>query len=244
MSSTASATHSDHSHGSHSRERPDHTHGHDYAGENKKHFDTKAEEVDAIPEFRTLGRDVGASLLRTYPALFDPTATELLDFACGTGLVSFEIAPHVKSLLGVDISSGMVDRFSARAAGLGIAPTKTHAIATELTGSGGELGGAKFDVVLVRLIPGAATRLVRRYLAPLVLAQLRKPSPHVCLLYCISCLSRRSAVLVYRVLSAQPPLHSALYSPSFGPLYLSCRRDSRFHLGLEDTLGALTDATL
>lgn len=127
-------------------------HVHDtYAAANKELFDKKALEVDAMPEFQAVGRDVAAALLRIYPALFDPEKTEALDFVCGTGLVSLHIAPHVKSLVGVDISEGMVARFNERASELGLPPSKARAEAIELKGTGGELGGAKFDIVLCTL---------------------------------------------------------------------------------------------
>ncbi|KAI5984005.1 hypothetical protein EDD15DRAFT_2312577 [Pisolithus albus] len=35
-----------------------------------------------------------------------------MDFACGTGLISRELAPHAKSIVGVDISQNMVDMYN------------------------------------------------------------------------------------------------------------------------------------
>jgi predicted TPR repeat methyltransferase len=40
----------------------------------------------------------------------------VLDFACGTGIVSRGLVPHCKKLVGVDISQGMVDEFNKNAA--------------------------------------------------------------------------------------------------------------------------------
>ncbi len=39
---------------------------------------------------------------------------DLLDYGCGTGLVSLQLLPHVKSLLGLDTSAGMLEVFRRR----------------------------------------------------------------------------------------------------------------------------------
>jgi 2-polyprenyl-3-methyl-5-hydroxy-6-metoxy-1,4-benzoquinol methylase len=62
------------------------------------------------------------------------------------GLVSQHIAPHSKSLLGVDISQAMVNQFQKKAEkGSG----NMRAAVVELRGVEGELDGAKFDVIIV-----------------------------------------------------------------------------------------------
>ncbi|GJE93361.1 S-adenosyl-L-methionine-dependent methyltransferase [Phanerochaete sordida] len=162
---------------------------HDYAAANKKIFDKKAAENTAIPaELSVLARAVTGALLLTYPTLFDRTKTELLDFACGAGLVALELAPHVRSVLGVDISEGVVERFNERAAELGAAHAR--AVAARLdTGDGAPeacatLEGATFDVVLCSFSYhhvasiAATTRTLARFLRPggalLVLDTLRR----------------------------------------------------------------------
>lgn len=70
------------------------------------------------------------AILQAYP--FDKEATVVLDYACGTGkqsvqdlllvatkamrpspgIVARSLAPHCKTLIGVDISQGMVDEFN------------------------------------------------------------------------------------------------------------------------------------
>lgn len=42
------------------------------------------------------------------------TETTVLDFGCGTGLVSLELAPHVKRVVGVDVSKEMVAVFNQK----------------------------------------------------------------------------------------------------------------------------------
>ncbi len=59
----------------------------------------------------------------------------------------------MKSLLGVDISQGMVDQFNLKAANEGIPPRKMGAVRVELKGDPGELGGQKFDVIIVSFPP-------------------------------------------------------------------------------------------
>ncbi|TFY81473.1 hypothetical protein EWM64_g2537 [Hericium alpestre] len=59
-----------------------------------------------------------------------------------------ELAAHAKALVGVDISQGMVDVYNARVANQGIAPEEMRAVRAALKGEEGELGGAKFDVVV------------------------------------------------------------------------------------------------
>jgi len=41
---------------------------------------------------------------------------EVLDFACATGRLALDISPHVKSVLGVDLSGGMIDQAKAKVA--------------------------------------------------------------------------------------------------------------------------------
>lgn len=65
--------------------------------------------------------------------------------------MSRELAPHTKSILGVDISQGMVDQYNKRVENQGISPEEMRAIAVELKGeSEDELDGAKFDIIVVR----------------------------------------------------------------------------------------------
>lgn len=43
---------------------------------------------------------------------------DVLEIGCGTGLLSFQLAPHVRSLIGVDTSDGMIDAFNRKVAAL------------------------------------------------------------------------------------------------------------------------------
>lgn len=65
-----------------------------------------------------------------YAAAYDKTVSKalkylqpqdrVLEFACGTGITTFQIAPHVSWVRAIDISDEMVRRAKAKAADLGV----------------------------------------------------------------------------------------------------------------------------
>lgn len=61
-----------------------------------------------------------------YAQFWKSEATKVLDFACGTGLVSEVLAPYVKQIIGVDISQAMVDLYNQKVYNQGI-PTEEMA---------------------------------------------------------------------------------------------------------------------
>lgn len=67
--------------------------------------------------------------------------------------MSRQLAPCCKSILGVDISQGMVDQYNTRVHNQGIPPEDMRALCIELKGEEGELDGLKFDVVLASNSP-------------------------------------------------------------------------------------------
>ena len=103
----------------------------------------------------------------------DGDKTELMDFACGAGtiwncfytpwqciinsglkgLLSQRLAPHVKSILGVDISQGMVDLYNTFVQNQGIKSEEMQAICIDLLSSSqatsSPLDGRLFDIVVV-----------------------------------------------------------------------------------------------
>ena len=64
-----------------------------------------------------------------------------------TGLVSKQIVPYAKSILGVDVSQEMVDLYNKTGEEEGFGSMK--AVRAELKGEDGELNGQKFDVIVV-----------------------------------------------------------------------------------------------
>jgi cyclopropane fatty-acyl-phospholipid synthase-like methyltransferase len=64
-------------------------------------------------------------------------------------LISKELAPYAKTIVGVDITQALVDNYNQRVANQGITPDEMHAVCAELKGVEGELEGLKFDVIVV-----------------------------------------------------------------------------------------------
>ena len=72
-----------------------------------------------------------------------PTDT-VLDFACGTGIVTLSLSPDVKELRGIDISDEMIRRAQGKAAAQGIA----NVLLTQTDLFDDSLAPASFDAVL------------------------------------------------------------------------------------------------
>ncbi|KAJ4298439.1 hypothetical protein N0V88_003469 [Collariella sp. IMI 366227] len=54
-------------------------------------------------------------------------SVRLLDYACGTGVVSRALAPYTTQCVGIDLSENMVATYNARAENQGLAPSEMHA---------------------------------------------------------------------------------------------------------------------
>jgi len=65
--------------------------------------------------------------------------------------VSKQIIPYAKTILGVDVSQGMVDLYNETGDKEGFSGMK--AVCVELKGEGGELDDRKFDVIIVSIAP-------------------------------------------------------------------------------------------
>ena len=74
-------------------------------------FKDKASEWDSCPMPMLISKGVGSALLATVK--LDP-AMMVLDFGAGTGLVCSHVAPHVKTVYAVDISSAMLEQLAAK----------------------------------------------------------------------------------------------------------------------------------
>ncbi|PFH52490.1 hypothetical protein AMATHDRAFT_46336 [Amanita thiersii Skay4041] len=113
---------------------------------NQQLFDHLAPRYDTDP--RTTERAQKSALAMRKMYAFNEDTTQVLDYACGTGLISRELAPFAKSITGVDISQGMVDEYNRRVHNQGIPPQEMHAVCTRLQARPGELDGAQFDVAV------------------------------------------------------------------------------------------------
>ncbi|KAJ4470923.1 hexaprenyldihydroxybenzoate methyltransferase [Lentinula aciculospora] len=95
---------------------------------NKNYFDSRGitQKHDEQHLHNEMAKRIGKALLNIYS--FDDEHTTMLDFACGTGLNSRFLAPYVKSIIGVDISQEMVDRYNKRVENQGISQEEMRAI--------------------------------------------------------------------------------------------------------------------
>lgn len=123
---------------------------HNYAEANRAYFDKEAASYgDDHSHAIEVANRLGPAILGVYP--FDEDTTTVLDYACARGLMSKQLLPHVKSIVGVDISQGMVDVYNQHANNQGLSPDEMNAVCTELRGEDDELDGQKFDVVVCSL---------------------------------------------------------------------------------------------
>ncbi|CDO71901.1 hypothetical protein BN946_scf184940.g48 [Trametes cinnabarina] len=120
---------------------------HDFVQANKIYFDEHADKLEQEhPQARQLGIICVDAMRDYYPALFDKERTKVLDYACGTGLFSLALRPHVKHIVGLDISQVSVDIYNRKAAEEGVSE-EMEAVCATLEGKPGELLDAKFDLI-------------------------------------------------------------------------------------------------
>ncbi len=74
-------------------------------------FKDKAQDWDSCPMPMLISKGVGSALLAEVK--LDPSMT-VLDFGAGTGLVCSHVAPHVKTVYAVDISSAMLEQLASK----------------------------------------------------------------------------------------------------------------------------------
>ncbi|MBN2467539.1 MAG: class I SAM-dependent methyltransferase [Deltaproteobacteria bacterium] len=79
----------------------------------KRNFDTAAATWDENPGRIKLAADLAAAISGHVPL---NTAMDVLDFGCGTGLVTLRLASLVGSMTGVDSSRGMIEVLAAKIA--------------------------------------------------------------------------------------------------------------------------------
>jgi ubiquinone/menaquinone biosynthesis C-methylase UbiE len=90
--------------------------------EMRRDFDKAAVSWDDEPRRVKLAGDLAESIMREVKLTRD---INLLDFGCGTGLISLHLQPHVRSLLGADTSAGMLEVFKGKLKERGIANVST-----------------------------------------------------------------------------------------------------------------------
>lgn len=86
-------------------------------------FDTAALNWDEQPRRVKLASEIAAAIEAAVPL---SEQWDGLDFGCGTGLVTLQLAPALRSMTGVDSSSGMLERLSAKIETAGFSNVRTE----------------------------------------------------------------------------------------------------------------------
>jgi ubiquinone/menaquinone biosynthesis C-methylase UbiE len=89
----------------------------------RKDFDKDAAQWDDSPTKVKMASDVGATIIREVKLTKD---MDVMDFGCGTGLVTLKLQPFVKSITGVDSSQGMLDALQKKIAQQALNNVSTH----------------------------------------------------------------------------------------------------------------------
>ncbi|KAJ7785839.1 S-adenosyl-L-methionine-dependent methyltransferase [Mycena metata] len=142
--------------GSHGPQGHSHSHSHSHGqghghshGEGGAGPDWTKETVhlyEQQPIAAEIGDKVPKAMREAYA--FNEDTTTVMDFACGTGLISRGLAPYCKSIVGVDINPAMVDHFAEKIHNQGIPPEEMRVVCADLKGTESELDGEKFDVIV------------------------------------------------------------------------------------------------
>jgi len=77
----------------------------------KRNFDQEATNWDHVPERVKVAQDIAQSMILEITLTPD---MDVLDFGCGTGLLTFALQSFVRSITGVDSSQGMLDVFKTK----------------------------------------------------------------------------------------------------------------------------------
>jgi ubiquinone/menaquinone biosynthesis C-methylase UbiE len=105
----------------------------------KRDFDAAAATWDENPGRVRMAHDVAQAILGT---IRPGPGMDVLDFGCGTGLLSLALQPHVRTITAVDNSQGMLDVLDAKVKAQGIKNVRTRRVDLE---EGDELTGT-FDL--------------------------------------------------------------------------------------------------
>lgn len=106
----------------------------------KRDFDKAALTWDEKPQRVKIATDIAAAIKESIPLSLDWDA---MDIGCGTGLVTLALAPHLRSITGVDGSAGMLEKLIEKAAAMGMDNVKT--LLCDL--DGGEIPEGTFHLI-------------------------------------------------------------------------------------------------
>jgi len=126
-------------------------------------FDARAAAWDASPHRRKLARDIVLAMEKA--GVFQGGVEAALDFGCGTGLLTLELAGRCGRVTGLDTSTGMLAELVAKIEGAGLGNVGT--LAADLA-AGDPLPG-RFDLVASAMalhhVPDPAAVLARLFAA-------------------------------------------------------------------------------
>ncbi|HEX9023975.1 MAG TPA: class I SAM-dependent methyltransferase [Geobacteraceae bacterium] len=127
----------------------------------KRDFDSKAATWDEEPRRVMLAREVTAAIIRELPL---EHGMNVLDYGCGSGLVTLGLQPHVGRITGADSSQGMLDVLAGKVREQGLGNVATRLI--DLTSQESLEGG--FDVIVSSMtlhhvcdVPALISRFLR-----------------------------------------------------------------------------------
>jgi ubiquinone/menaquinone biosynthesis C-methylase UbiE len=141
-------------------------------------FDKAAADWDKNSLRLQLARSVTAAIKNTVPLNQNMCALEI---GCGTGLITTELAPHLKNIVATDTSGGMLWVLQEKINGQSLANIET--LQLDLAADNGSLAGRSFDLIYSSMTlhhikdTAAVLQKCRQLLAPdgfLVIADLEK----------------------------------------------------------------------
>lgn len=89
----------------------------------QRNFDAAALNWDEEPRRVKVAEDIAAAI-RGYIPLSEEW--DALDFGCGTGLVTLQLAPALRTINGIDSSAGMLDRLDAKIQSAGFSNVRSE----------------------------------------------------------------------------------------------------------------------
>ncbi|KAK9311382.1 S-adenosyl-L-methionine-dependent methyltransferase [Lipomyces starkeyi] len=105
----------------------------DLAAQNRAHFNQIASTYDKVLEEGLKSLTNAVQARRDWIGVDWNGPVKVLDYACGTGVISRALAPYVTELIGVDLSEEMVAKYNAHADALGSGVAKMSALLGNLT---------------------------------------------------------------------------------------------------------------
>jgi ubiquinone/menaquinone biosynthesis C-methylase UbiE len=107
----------------------------------KRDFDAAAATWDENPGRVKMAHDVAKALREMIPLRPD---MDVMDFGCGTGLLTLQLQPFVRSMVGVDSSQGMLEILSAKIRKNGITNVTTRHVDLDK----GDVLDGQYDLVV------------------------------------------------------------------------------------------------